>query len=61
MSPRLRVAVVARAVTPLHGLGGLERSVHDLVRHLAMRDVDVTLNVPPARVTHHALDDPSRT
>ena len=33
----LRVAVVARAVYPLHGLGGLERSVYDLVRHLAAR------------------------
>ena len=33
---------------PLHGVGGLERSVHDLVRHLAMRGVDVTLIVPPA-------------
>ena len=33
---------------PLHGVGGLERSVHDLVRHLAARDVDVTLIVPPA-------------
>ena len=33
----MRVAVVARAVMPLHGVGGLERSVHDLVRHLAAR------------------------
>ena len=41
----LRVAVVARAVMPLHGVGGLERSVHDLVRHLAARGVDVTLIV----------------
>ncbi len=53
MSPRLRVAVVARAVTPLHGVGGLERSVHDLVRHLAGRDVQVTLITPPAWVTAH--------
>jgi glycosyltransferase involved in cell wall biosynthesis len=44
----LSVAVVARAVMPLHGYGGLERSVHDLVRHLAMRGVGVTLIVPPA-------------
>ena len=48
MSPRLRVAVVARAVTPLHGIGGLERSVHDLVRHLAGRQIHVTLITPPA-------------
>jgi glycogen synthase len=40
---RLRVAVVARSVYPLHGVGGLERSVYDLVRHLAHEGVDVTL------------------
>ena len=34
MTP-LRVAVVARSVFPLHGHGGLERSVYDLVRYLA--------------------------
>jgi glycosyltransferase involved in cell wall biosynthesis len=43
----LRVAVLARAVTPLHGVGGLERSVNDLVRHLAAHEVDVTLVTPP--------------
>jgi glycosyltransferase involved in cell wall biosynthesis len=41
--PPLRVAVVTRAVAPLHGVGGLERSVHDLVRYLASHDVEVTL------------------
>ena len=46
---QLRVTVVARAVLPLHGFGGLERSVRDLVRHLAANDVDVTLIVPPSR------------
>ena len=40
---RLRVAVVARAVSPLHGVGGLERSVSDLIRHLVTEDVAVTL------------------
>ena len=45
----LRVAVVARAVAPIHGVGGLERSVADLVRHLAERQVDVTLVAPPPR------------
>ena len=44
----LRVAVVARAVMPLHGVGGLERSVHDLTTHLADRGVRVTLITPPA-------------
>ena len=47
----LRVAVVARAVMPLHGFGGLERSVHDLTRHLVGRDVHVTLITPPARTS----------
>jgi len=52
-----RVAVVARAVMPLHGVGGLERSVHDLVRHLAARGVDVTLICPPAgNVRRQAVD-----
>ena len=43
MSQPLRVAIVARAVFPLHGYGGLERHVYDLVRHLAAADVQVTL------------------
>jgi glycosyltransferase involved in cell wall biosynthesis len=46
-APPLRVAVVARAVMPLHGVGGLERSVRDLVCHLAARGVHVTLITPP--------------
>ena len=54
----LRVAVVARAVMPLHGFGGLERSVHDLVRHLAARDVDVTLIAPPASAPRRSTSDP---
>ncbi len=58
MSRPLRVAVVARAVMPLHGLGGLERSVHDLVRHLAQRGVAVTLVVPPASVQRQQPLDP---
>src|SRR5262245_10711782 len=47
MRKPLRVAVIARAVMPLHGVGGLEQSVYDLVRHLAANDVDVTLVTPP--------------
>jgi len=54
----LRVAVVARATMPLHGVGGLERSVRDLVRHLAARDVHVTLITPPASATHPTSVDP---
>jgi glycogen(starch) synthase len=60
MAPRLRVAVVSRAVMPLHGLGGLERSVHDLVQHLAARDVSVTLITPPARSGAASPFDPAR-
>ena len=58
MARPLRVAIVARAVMPLHGLGGLERSVHDLVRHLALRGVAVTLIVPPATVQRDSPGDP---
>ena len=43
MSRSLRIAVVARSVFPLHGRGGLERHVYDLVRHLADRGHQVTL------------------
>jgi glycogen(starch) synthase len=43
MNRPLRVAVVSRSVYPLHGVGGLERSVYDLVRHLADAQVQVTL------------------
>ncbi|HSC29791.1 MAG TPA: glycosyltransferase family 4 protein, partial [Vicinamibacterales bacterium] len=43
MTGPLRVAVIARSVFPLHGYGGLERHVHDLVRHLARSGVSVTL------------------
>jgi len=38
-----RVAIVSRSVFPIHGRGGLERSVYDLARHLAERDLPVTL------------------
>jgi glycogen synthase len=58
MAP-LRVAVVARAVMPIHGVGGLERSVRDLVRHLAAHGVGVTLiTPPPPAVGRHAIGDP---
>ena len=43
VSAPLRVAITARSVFPLHGLGGLERSVYDLARHLARNGVRVTL------------------
>lgn len=54
----LRVAVVARAAAPLHGAGGLERSVGDLVRHLAARSVSVTLITPPPTAVMPSGSDP---
>jgi glycosyltransferase involved in cell wall biosynthesis len=54
----LRVVVVSRAVMPLHGVGGLVLSVHDLVRHLAARQVQVTLISPPAGVVRRQATDP---
>ena len=43
----MRVALISRAVFPLHGYGGLERHVYDLARALAQRSVEVTLITPP--------------
>ncbi len=60
MPSPLRVAVVARAVMPLHGVGGLERSVHDLVQHLASRGVQIALITPPAWTTTASGFDPAR-
>ncbi len=58
-TPNLRVAVIARSVRLLHGDGGLERSVHDLVRHLAARNVKVTLiSPPPSSVRRSGTTDP---
>ncbi|MDP6579013.1 MAG: glycosyltransferase family 4 protein [Vicinamibacterales bacterium] len=45
---RLRVAMVSRASAALHGVGGLERHVDDLVRQLLEREVAVTLVTRPA-------------
>ena len=58
MSGTRRVAVVARSVFPLHGPGGLERSVYDLVRHLARAGIDVTLitRTPPTPPDAGAID-----
>src|SRR4030095_4639989 len=53
----MNVVVVARAVFPLHGFGGLERSVHDLARALVERHVGVTLITPPP--TNAAIEHPA--
>lgn len=47
MPKRLHVAVVARAVHSLHGMGGLERSVDELIHQLLAADVEVTLITRP--------------
>ena len=58
MSRPASVAIVARSVFPIHGAGGLERSVYDLARHLADRNVRVTLitrtpqQTPPIDAVH---------
>ena len=43
MTGPLRIAITARAVFPIHGMGGLERSVFDLARHLAFEGAKVTV------------------
>lgn len=48
----LRVIVLSRVVYPMHGHGGLQRHVYDLVRHLLGRGVRVTLITPPATEGH---------
>jgi glycogen(starch) synthase len=55
------VAVVARSVFPLHGLGGLERSVYDLVRHLARAGVRVTLITRTPQRGAPSLNEPGIT
>lgn len=52
----LRVAVLSRAVFGLHGYGGLERHVYDLVRHLLARGVTITLVTRPATTREPAPD-----
>ncbi|HOG28426.1 MAG TPA: glycosyltransferase family 4 protein [Vicinamibacterales bacterium] len=43
----LRLAVLTRAIAPLHGVGGLERATQDLVRHLLDRGAAVTVLTRP--------------
>ena len=55
----LRVAVISRSVAPLHGAGGLERSVFDLVRYLAAHGIEVSLITrPPIETGSPARLDP---
>ena len=61
MTRARHVAVVARSVFPLHGFGGLERSVYDLVRHLARAGVRVTLITRTPQRGAPSLDEPGIT
>jgi glycogen(starch) synthase len=45
---RLRVAILARVVFPLHGYGGLQRHTYDLLQGLLDRGVEVSLITQPA-------------
>lgn len=54
----LHVVVLARAVAPLHGVGGLERHVHDLVGHLLERGVQITLITPPPHAGPSSIPRP---
>ena len=54
----LHVVLLTRAVFPWHGNGGLERHVHDLVRHLARRGVRVTMITRPPTVAGTESMDP---
>ena len=58
MKAALRVAITARSVFPLHGLGGLERSVYDLARHLVREGATVTVitRTPEAKADPDAID-----
>jgi glycosyltransferase involved in cell wall biosynthesis len=54
-----QIAVLTRAVYPLHGYGGLERHVYDLLRHLlGTRRVYVTLICPPPHKGHETSSPP---
>src|SRR3989304_9051779 len=45
----MKVALLSRAVLPLHGYGGLERHVAGLEKYLRLEGCDVTLSpAPPA-------------
>lgn len=63
-SGRLHIIVLCRAVAPIHGVGGLERHVNDMVRHLLKREVKVTLITRPPAAGQSAaaeLDHPNLT
>lgn len=56
----IRVAMLARAVFPLHGFGGIERHVFHLVTHLSKLGAEVTLYVQPPTKALETLDPDER-
>ena len=44
----MKVAVLSRVAYPLHGVGGFERHVGAMVRHLVRKGVEVTLYTAPS-------------
>jgi glycosyltransferase involved in cell wall biosynthesis len=43
----MKIAVLSRVAYPLHGVGGFERHVGSMVRHLVRKGIDVTLYTAP--------------
>jgi glycosyltransferase involved in cell wall biosynthesis len=43
----MKVAVLSRVAYPLHGVGGFERHVGSMVRHLVRKGIEVTLYTAP--------------
>ena len=54
---QLHIVHLARAMAPWHGVGGLERHVADMTRHLLQRGVRVTLVTPPPTARQDADDE----
>ena len=54
---QLHIILLSRATAPWHGVGGLERHVADMTRHLLRRGVRVTLVTPPPTARQDADDD----
>jgi glycogen(starch) synthase len=48
-TPSFRLALVTRAIYPVHGVGGLERSTYDLARHLLPHGVRLHIVTRPGR------------
>jgi len=53
----MKVAVLSRVVYPLHGVGGFERHVGSMVRHLVRQGIDVALYTAPAIHMGAGLDE----